>query len=74
MKYKIVIAVEGQFAECNNDPSSTTKIMRSYEIKVNTEQEARDIALKLRNNVFEEAEMVGTIETKFDPHVERMEE
>ena len=73
MMYKIVIAVEGQFAEIDNNPYTTTKIMRSYEIKVKNEDEARDIALKLRNNVFEEAELIGTIEMKFDPHIERME-
>lgn len=73
MKYKIIVAVEGQFAEIDNNPTTTTKIMRTYEIEVKDEKEAFDKSLALRNNFFEEAGLIGEITTKFDPHVERME-
>lgn len=72
MKYKIIVAVEGNFGEIDNNPATKTKIMRSYEVTVANEQEAFDKSLALRNNFFEEAELIGEVTTKFDPHVERM--
>lgn len=72
MKYKIVVAVEGQFAEIDNNPVTKTKIMRTYEIEVKNEKEAFDKSLALRNNVYAEAEILGEISVKYDPHVERM--
>lgn len=73
MKFKIIVAVEGSFGEIDNNPETKSKIMRNYEIETESPEEANSIAFHLRNNLYEEAELIGSIHTKFDPHVERMD-
>lgn len=72
MKFKVIVAVEGKFAEIDNNPTTKSKIMRSYELDTKDEEAARLIAFHLRNNLFEEAQLIGEITNKFDPHIQKM--
>jgi len=73
MRFRITLAVEGTFSMINSDPYTASRITRSYEVNVISEVEAELLAMMLKDNLVEEANLIGEIDMEYQPLIEELE-